>query len=50
MYLAITTHPDITNAVSILARFNSNPGPTHWKAVKHLFRYLKGTIDLKLSL
>jgi hypothetical protein len=49
MYLAITTRPDITNAVSILARFNSNPGPTHWKAVKHLFRYLKGTIDLKLT-
>ena len=37
MYLAITTHPDITNAVSILACFNSNPGPMHWKAVKHLF-------------
>jgi len=48
MYLAVTTRPDITNAVSILARFNSNPGPTHWKAVKHLFRYLKGTMDLKL--
>jgi hypothetical protein len=49
MYLAITTRPDITNAISILARFNSNPGPTHWKAVKHLFRYLKGTMDLKLT-
>jgi hypothetical protein len=48
MYLAVTTRPDITNAVSILARFNSNPGPTHWKAVKHLFRYLKGTMDFKL--
>ena len=48
MYLAITTRPDITNAVGILARFNSNPGPTHWKAVKHVFRYLKGTLDLKL--
>jgi hypothetical protein len=48
MYLAITTRPDITNAVSILARFNSNPGPIHWKAVKQLFRYLKGTMELKL--
>jgi len=32
-----------------LARFNSNPGPIHWKAVKHLFRYLKGTADMKLE-
>ena len=21
----------------------------HWKAVKHLFRYLRGTLDLKLT-
>ena len=49
MYLAITTRPDISYAVGVLARFNSNPGPIHWKAVKHAFRYLKGTMDLKLS-
>jgi Reverse transcriptase (RNA-dependent DNA polymerase) len=34
MYLAVTTRPDIMNAVSILSRFNTNPGPAHWKAVK----------------
>ncbi|KAF8239828.1 hypothetical protein L208DRAFT_1559875, partial [Tricholoma matsutake] len=28
--------------------FNSNPGMTHWKAVKHLFCYLKGTTNMKL--
>jgi hypothetical protein len=49
MYLAITTRPDISYAVGVLARFNSNPGPTHWTAVKHVFRYLKGTLDLKLE-
>ena len=43
MYLATTTRPDIAYAVGVLARFNSNPGIVHWKAVKHLFRYLKGT-------
>ena len=35
-------------AVGVLARFSSNPGTAHWAAVKHLFRYLKGTLDYKL--
>lgn len=48
-YLAIMTRPDIAHSVSYLARFNSNPGPEHWKALKHLFRYLKGTADHKLT-
>jgi hypothetical protein len=48
MYLGLTSRPDISNAVGILSRFSANPGPTHWKAVKHLFRYLQGTKDLRL--
>lgn len=48
-YLANVTRPDIALAVGVLCRFNSNPGPQHWKAVKHLMRYLKGTLDLKLT-
>ncbi|GBE78927.1 predicted protein [Sparassis crispa] len=48
MYLAITTRPDIMFAIGCLARFNANPGPAHWIAVKHVFRYLKGTMDLRL--
>jgi hypothetical protein len=39
-YLAICTRPDISYAVGTLARYSSNPSPIHWKAVKHLFRYL----------
>jgi hypothetical protein len=35
--------------VGVLARFNTNPGVTHWKAVKHVFCYLKGTLDYKLT-
>jgi hypothetical protein len=49
MYLAIATRPDIAYTVNVLRRFSSNPGVEHWKAVKHLFRYLKGTVDLKLT-
>ena len=47
-YLATMTRPDIAHAVAYLARFNANPGLDHWKALKHLLRYLKGTVDHKL--
>jgi hypothetical protein len=48
LYLAIATCPDISFAVGVLAHYSHNPGPAHWTAVKHLFRYLKGTLDLAL--
>jgi hypothetical protein len=48
-YLAMMTRPDIAHSVAYLARFNANPGLEHWKALKHLFRYVKGTIDHKLT-
>ena len=47
-YLASGTRPDISYTVGVLARFNANPGIAHWNALKHLLRYLKGTLDLKL--
>jgi hypothetical protein len=37
--------PDISYAIGVLSHFTSNPGPAHWKAVKHLCCYLKGTAD-----
>jgi hypothetical protein len=49
MYLAIVTRPDIAYAVGILCRFMACPRPEHWKAVKHLFRYLRGTCDFRLT-
>jgi hypothetical protein len=49
LYLSVSTRPDIAFVVGVLARFNSNPGIAHWKAVKHVFRYLKGTLDYKLT-
>jgi len=49
MYLSVATRPDIAYSVSVLCRFSSNPGMVHWKAVKHLFRYLQGSKDLKLT-
>jgi hypothetical protein len=49
MYLAIATHPDILYVVGVLCQFMANPGPVHWKAVKHLFRYLAGMLDQCLT-
>jgi hypothetical protein len=48
-YLALATRPDIAFTVSTLARFGSNPGPAHWQAVKHLLRYIKGTMGYKIT-
>ncbi len=43
LYLALGTRPDIAFAVSFLARFSADPGLAHWKALKNLLRYLKGS-------
>ena len=48
MYLANCTRPDITFAVNLLARFSSCPTKRHWKGIKHIFRYIRGTSDLGL--
>ena len=48
-YLAIMTHPDIAHSVAYLTHFNANPGPEHCNALKHLFQYVKGTSDHKLT-
>ena len=48
MYLAQCTRPDIAFAVNFLAHYSSEPTRRHWNGIKHIFRYLKGTIDLGL--
>ncbi|XP_060959128.1 secreted RxLR effector protein 161-like [Cannabis sativa] len=46
MYVMVSTRPDITHAFSILSRFMSNPGINHWRELKWLLRYLRGTSDI----
>ena len=36
---------NIAFAVARVARYTSNPSIEHWKALKHILRYLVGTID-----
>jgi transposase InsO family protein len=43
MYAAQGTRPDIAYAMTVLSQFNSAPSAEHWKAVKRVMRYLRGT-------
>ncbi|XP_047264698.1 secreted RxLR effector protein 161-like [Capsicum annuum] len=48
MYLASNSRQDISFAVNLLARFSSSPTRRHWNGIKHIFRYLRETIDMAL--
>lgn len=45
MFLMNCTRSDIAYVVSRLSRYTHNPGSEHWTALRHLLRYLKGTMD-----
>ena len=49
IYAMTATRPDISWIVSKLAQYAQNPTEDHWTAVKHVLRYLKGTLDYSLS-
>lgn len=48
-HLTITTRPDILHSVSKLSQRNSEPHTEHMQAAKRILRYLRGTIDMKIS-
>ena len=49
LYIGKQTRPDILNVVNQLSRFFEKPDTNHWKAAKDVLRYLKGTINLRLT-
>ena len=49
LYASIATRPDIAQAVGAVSKFNSCPTEAHLTAVKRIFRYLKGTINLGIK-
>ena len=48
LYLSTRTRPDITFAVSNVAKFCTKPTKEHWTAVKRILRYLKGSLNFGL--
>ena len=49
MYAQTCTRPDISFAVRMLGRYQSDPGFEHWKVAKKVMRYLQGTKDYMLT-
>ena len=45
IWLPMDTRPDISYAVSQVAKFNDNTGEEHWSAVLRIFLYLHRTTD-----
>ena len=43
MYAMVCTRPDIAHAVGVVRRYMKNPGKEHWKAVRWILGYLRGT-------
>ena len=46
MYAMLCTRPDVSYALSATSRFQSDPGESHWTAVKNILKYLRRTKDL----
>ena len=49
MWGQLTTRPDLSFAVSLLSRFQANPGVDHWNALMHVIGYIKNTMDYGLT-
>ena len=49
MYAILCPRPYICFAVGVVNRFQSNPGPEHWIAIKHVLKNLRRTRNLMLT-
>ena len=48
MYAMISTRLDISYALSVTSRYQSDPGESHWTAVKNILKYFRRTKDVFL--
>ena len=49
MYIMTSTRPDLAFIVNQLSQFLNDPTVEHFAAIKRVFRYLKGSVDQRLS-
>ncbi|KAG8651962.1 hypothetical protein MANES_06G038601v8 [Manihot esculenta] len=45
MYAMLCTRPDVSYALSTTNRYQTDPGESHWTAVKNILKYLRRTKD-----
>lgn len=45
MYAMVLTRPDISHALNVVNRYMVSLGQDHWRVVKWVLRYLKGTLE-----
>jgi hypothetical protein len=49
VYTILGTRPDIAYTVLSVSRYAANPTKAHMAAVKRIFSYIRGTLDLQLT-
>ena len=49
MYAMLCTRPDMSYALSMTSRYQSDPGEGHWTVVKNILKYLRRTKDSFLT-
>src|SRR4051812_20727828 len=48
MYAMICTRPDVSYALSVVRRYQFDPGEIHWTSAKIILKYLRRTKDMFL--
>ena len=48
-YAMTISRPDVATAVGIMSKFMSKLGQSHWKGVKRVLRYIKGSLNVGLK-
>ena len=49
MYVMLCTKPNLSFAISLVSRFQSNLGEARWATVKRILRYIKGIERHKMT-
>ena len=50
MYIMVCARPDLCRSINILSRYSNKNNKELWQCLKRVLRYLKGSMNLKLSI